>query len=430
MITNCAHLGFLLLAILAIVRRERVGFAVTVLVYAMLLPMVRTSGEVPLKMELRFGLLVGLVILFAPRLLRSPLRRGEIFWHIALLAWFAVSASCAADSLEAWMRTGSFVAIFLLSAEWCTEGAFREAIRAYHRAAAVVAISSLILMILAPGYAYHGTGRLQGCLNNPNDLGTTLWLLVTLSAGAIVQDRGRLFRLYHLSVIVLALVLLDLTASRSSIAALLAVAAAAACLGLGRRRLVIASLICSVLLCFQILYSPDMSARMLDYLRISDQRYGPDISSGRDREQRRALALFAEHPVVGLGLGNVPFDTLAKKYEVRAVAQLGYHLVLVESGLPGLLLLLCAFGAVLIRIFRCRNRGRAPWPYRVAAFIVIGYLVNCIGESYIASATIYPTLLAWLASCYLLNYRPWQRSRPQAAIRYRGPNLAAAYPAY
>ncbi len=377
MIENSAHFGFLLLAIIAVVRREKVGLAATILFYTVLIPMLQASGEIPWRMELRFVTVLVLILLFSRRLRSIPIRFSVSPVLVATLAWFGVTSFYATDTKEALLRTFSFLALYLLCLEWSTPSAFAEVMKAYERTALMI-VSAMSLSALA-----------VGC-------------------------RG-IRRLFHLLIIGVALLLLNLTASRASIGALAAVWLLAAALS-RRRRTFVAFGICLAVIGVGALLWTAESTGWLDLMRLSEQHRGNDLTSGRDREHERAIRLFHEHPIVGLGLGNVAADMVAKQYEIRAVAQLGYHLILVETGLPGLLLLLCPFITVLFRATK-RTTTNVDGRRLTAVLIICGYLVNCVGESYLASAMVYPTVLAWIACVHLRRYHAPQAAPVRVQVR-------------
>lgn len=415
MIENSAHFGFLLLAIIAVVRREKVGLAATILFYTVLIPMLQASGEIPWRMELRFVTVLVLILLFSRRLRSIPIRFSVSPVLVATLAWFGVTSFYATDTKEALLRTFSFLALYLLCLEWSTPSAFAEVMKAYERTALMIVVASGIIALFDPHLALHGTGRFQGCLHNPNDLGTTLWIVSAMSLSALAVGCRGIRRLFHLLIIGVALLLLNLTASRASIGALAAVWLLAAALS-RRRRTFVAFGICLAVIGVGALLWTAESTGWLDLMRLSEQHRGNDLTSGRDREHERAIRLFHEHPIVGLGLGNVAADMVAKQYEIRAVAQLGYHLILVETGLPGLLLLLCPFITVLFRATK-RTTTNVDGRRLTAVLIICGYLVNCVGESYLASAMVYPTVLAWIACAHLRRYHAPQAAPVRVQVR-------------
>jgi O-antigen ligase len=281
-----------------------------------------------------------------------------------------------------------------------------------------VVLASGVIAALEPALAWHGTGRLQGVLGNPNDLGTFLWMY--LAAVWLFPDL-RLRGVFRLLVTVLSLILLVLTGSRASIGALLCVVAVVAYKNLSFSRLSSRAVLASCALTIGVITVVAVGASrgyLISLSRSQVTERNSDITSGRLADHNKATALIQDNPLFGLGLGNGASGREVGRVKDRAVAQLGFHLIAVEAGIPGLMLAVAPILIACIRALKLiPRRCAAPSTQAFTAALLGGFLVNCLGESYIASAIIYPTLLAWCTSLHFWREAGLNRATLHASRR-------------
>jgi O-antigen ligase len=326
------------------------------------------------------GLAIG-VMIYGTLTLRSEERFGQARWLTALVLIFASVG--IASSLQAISPSASVTKVFALLAAAALFLAVHQICRD-RRQLIIVAAGAVAGLLLASvqgllqqltgefqtfGAGRGGTsvGRLQGSFGHPNAYGGYLAVLIPLAV-AFAMSRAFPPRLRWLGgvTVTLAVPALVLSYSRGAVGAL--VAGSIIWLALLRPRLaLLAALVVAV---SALMFAP---AAFKD--RFSSRETSADVGLRSDI-WASAVDIYAEHPLLGVGLNN--FDeaysslpsTLSTGAQRRLLhqsqilvpphAQNLYLNVLAEEGIVGLLCLIALAIAALLTLYRgCRVRDPA-----------------------------------------------------------------------
>jgi hypothetical protein len=397
-----SHLLVLALFITFLLKRKGQSALAVLLLYVLLLPELQPLLLEELRFNIRFWVVgaVAAVGVLTGQTARVLQREKWIWLLVLCVLWFCAVGLLAEDVLEGLLRAMSFVALLIVCTSIRGNEAFWEFMTGVFATAGLVVFLSAIAYVSGDPDSLHKTGRVQGLLTNPNDLGTLLWVFLSLSI-AIFPRIFRRSRLAITFLFFLGALLLYLTASRAAIGALLAALGTLSFSGNNHKGVLV---LCVLLLIGVLLVSnTDAEQQLAAYFRLDTAVSLDDATSGRVREHETAMMLTAEHPLKGIGLGNFPTgpDDPSKH---RAVNQLGFELIMVETGIPGLLLICSACLAALWKGQGTLISGKGSRSAtRLKMALLVGYLVNCTAEGYLASAAIYPTLLGWLCLVHLLS---------------------------
>lgn len=168
------------------------------------------------------------------------------------------------------------------------------------------------------------------------------------------------------------------------------------------------------------------------------QRESGEVSSGRGYHMRIALAIFADHPVLGSGYGSYGENFLEYQWNLPGAHKVylsprsshGSHAgLLAELGAAGLLLWLGLFAAMargLIRIWR----GRLAAPYTNQGELVVAFaVVMTLNLAYGFAADLHQDKLFWLlVGLCIAVIRLAERPAPVVAIPSRQSPQASAQP--
>jgi O-antigen ligase len=227
-------------------------------------------------------------------------------------------------------------------------------------------------------------GRLRGGGADPNYFAAGLVPALVLSAWLAGSTRRAEHRLMAVVAGLLLLIGLLSTQSRGGVVGLTAVVLASLVLGRGRRATIFAGLVTLV-----VAGAVYFTASPQSWHRVSN--FGGD-GTGRLDVWRVAWRVSGDYPFTGVGVGN--FRLYSPKYVRRpgninrvdiivdrnVVVHNSYLSVLVETGIPGLILFLTVIGACLaahwraIRAFEQRNEWRLGGMGRALLVATIGLL--------------------------------------------------------
>ena len=257
-----------------------------------------------------------------------------VFLMIAFAITNLWSASMAADPYEAFFRTGSYVLLALAAlARWNHP---RATILSIFRALEMlgIAIVSASFIMTAMGIAdERDPGRYQGCFVNCNDLAATcvLVLIAGLSLHSVQPLKWR--RVINSATFIV----LCVTGSRG---ALLSTFIVVVFLYLSKAASYIIPLAILIgVTCISLIYDPDWYSRVdiSNLTREQSLAAAGGWSSYRVDNLEKAKELISRNKWFGIGLGNTPDGevSFSGKTRDRALRQVGYPLLAVESGLLG-----------------------------------------------------------------------------------------------
>lgn len=113
-----------------------------------------------------------------------------------------------------------------------------------------------------------------------------------------------------------------------------------------------------------------------------EQKDGQDITSGRGELANRAISIFEEHPILGIGYGGYSVDSDKGAHNV-------YLQVLCEGGIIGFLLYLPYMIVNLIKVIGCiRRKNGDLMLLNMSLFIQLYYIIysgvgNCLTDNFI-----------------------------------------------
>lgn len=217
---------------------------------------------------------------------------------------------------------------------------------------------------LATGSTDEGTDRLSGGISDPNFLAATLVpALVVATFVALWPGQRALVRILLAPVLVAGLIAVFETQSRGGLIAL-AVALVAVPLAAGpiRPRVIAVTLVATSLATAYFVLAASTQSRE----RVAD--FSAESSSGRTDQWQIALQMTADHPVLGVGLGNYPVEQAAytagnlnlvlveQLLRLRPVVHNTYLEMASELGLGALVLvLMLCLGPLLVGVRALRR---------------------------------------------------------------------------
>lgn len=311
-----------------------------------------------------------------------PQDRPAISWTvIAFVSFAAISSVWATDFGQVQYEIERLVQVaillYVVYTAATTARAFRAIVWAYLAGSVITATYSI-----ATG-SYLSSGRLAG-LFDPNTFAAEVMPAIAVSAFLLLTPRR--FRIRVLAGLVLAvdMVAVALTQSRGGIIGLAAALVAAIVLaGRARPRITVGVLLVAALAVgYYLEYAPAQVKTR--FSSISAQN-----TSGRSDEWRIALRMFADHPAIGVGLGNYP--SVEPRYATRSfnlqfvnfvvqdrlVAHNTYLEVAAELGAVGLATFLALLGFTLVPATRALARLEAAGDD--LEFYARGLVVGAVG---------------------------------------------------
>ncbi len=149
-----------------------------------------------------------------------------------------------------------------------------------------------------------------------------------------------------------------------------------------------------------------------------------------------SITIWLHNPIMGIGAGNYQFFDIAYGREIVGIAHNQYLQVLAEMGVPGLICLLWAMGAVLwicIKSFRAAQTGLG----KSIALAYIGYFVSIVFGGFFTSsfvpsaangggtAAFVEESYRWLLLGLVLSIPHWEKEETQTEVSSSGVNKKA-----
>ena len=304
-------------------------------------------------------------------------------WARALSAVFAVDPSVSTEPMTQLFKDALTVAIVVSLASACGTRLWRVAVPIVAALAALASLAVLQQWVIGTGNDLLGfstlkdyvdigsvTKRFQGPLDDPNFWGRVLVSAVPFAASLVLAFHGR-WKAVAGGAALLVLLGIFLTQSRGAyLAAGAAVVSFAILAGPKVRRYLLLMPVVGVLLLVNPATGPRL-ATLLDVNKSAEDVVDLSIVY-RETAQHAGLAMFADHPLIGVGPGN--FNSLVPEYVREGVAslppgaQLGeiaphntYLEMSAESGVVGLATYLFMVGSgVVMAGLALRRANRAP----------------------------------------------------------------------
>jgi O-antigen ligase len=148
------------------------------------------------------------------------------------------------------------------------------------------------------------------------------------------------------------------------------------------------------------------------------------LMASRQEPWERSLALFREHPWLGLGFGAADNSTdsrFAYATQGRMTRERGssYLTMLETTGaigtFPCALLILCLIREIWRVFSRLRQTGQVSQPAVVAAVVILGGLVNALFEDWLLAVGYYMCTIFWVLALSLRDWRAcpvWSEAQP------------------
>ena len=352
-----------------------------------------------------------LVVLFAATVFLRRTRAGKsrsldacaAFWSAAAIYLAVVLASTiwAADGGAALHQASNLaknlLIVYVIAEVFETAQGQRLAVWALIGAGALLAAISVLQAVTHTygnsylGLAQSNVRQLVGATNgyrsggpiaDPNFYGLMLAAVVPLAVFRIWGERRRVLRAAALISTLLLVTGVGLTYSRSAVIALaVAMAALAVAMGVPFRKLLAGG---AMLLLLGAAIAPSHYLQRLANVGTADHSF-----QGRVGSQTVALAMFADHPLLGVGADNyqATYIPVARQLHAEDAASTVHDLYLAiatETGLIGLV----AFGAAMFAVLR-RSWQRRTKARRTGDQIAVGlatsslvalatYLIGCL----------------------------------------------------
>jgi hypothetical protein len=304
-------------------------------------------------------------------------------WARALSAVFAVDPSVSTEPMAQLFKDALTVVIVVTLASSCGTRLWRVAVPIVAALAALASLAVLQQWVIGTGNDLFGfstlkdyvdigsvTKRFQGPLDDPNFWGRVLVSAVPFACALVLAARGR-WKAMAGGAALLVLLGIFLTQSRGAfLAAGAAVVGFAILAGPKVRRYLLLMPVVGVLLLVNPATGPRL-ATLLDVNKSTEDVVDLSIVY-REAAQHAGLAMFADHPLIGVGPGN--FNALVPEYVREGVAslppgaQLGeiaphntYLEMSAESGIVGLAAYLFLVGSgMTMAALALRRANRAP----------------------------------------------------------------------
>lgn len=240
--------------------------------------------------------------------------------------------------------------------------------------------------------AYSTTWRIAGSINEPNIWGQIVVAVVPLALYRVIHERRLSVRLLALGVLGLLLFEILNTYSRGAYLALLIIATLTL---LGSRHKVAVGLASIGLAVLALAFLPSSYKERFQTLRLltpasENGIYQESSFRGRSSEMLAGLNMFADHPLLGVGVGNYPNNYSAYAQllglELRAGEREPHSLyvqILAETGIVGAIAFVGFAVTLLLGLHRARKsialwpdlQHWAPW-LQAIQLSLIGYLIT------------------------------------------------------
>jgi O-antigen ligase len=317
-----------------------------------------------------FGALAGAVLLGAGlverRLVRPP---AATLWWGAFMLWVTLTAMWAIDLEELWpVLTTAVSCVALYLAAVC----FRPSRWELYSVCVLTVLGGVLASALAyffgldesaTGNAARGRLVINDMDSNPNMLGRVLILPFALAIAGFVGGRGMIQRALAVGCAAFIGLGVFTTMSRGAVVAM--IATLLVFLYRMRARWLIVPII--VLLLVASTLVPDKFYERIDAV-ISGQ---DDTGSGRLDIWWTGLQGIERSGVLGVGLNN-----FSRYHEDGYAAHNIFLMVLIESGFPGLALMLAAIASGLLAVQRARSAGHGSTVLSALEAACIGTLVS------------------------------------------------------
>jgi O-antigen ligase len=341
----------------------KLGFAVisvyTFLLFSRSVEFIDTTGS--LHLMILIGLPAILLAVFSGRMLRAM--RTRIGVCLALLsAWMIIGlpfsiwrGGSVAAFTSGWPKS---VIIFLLV------GALLVSLEQLRSFALVIAWATAAMIFIVNRHSVQGDDRLNvgwGTLGNANDLASVLIIGLPFCLYIVTDSRRNIvLRLWFLLIAIASVLTALKTGSRGALVALVLLGGFAFVKASAANKVVIAAVLVAFLGSLPFLLTPELKARYMTILQTGnadaaaaaagDAKVKSALQSTEARRDllKHALQLSVRHPVFGVGYGEFP---VADSNRAAAEGQESYWhevhnifaVMLVENGVPALILYCCAF---------------------------------------------------------------------------------------
>ena len=259
---------------------------------------------------------------------------------------------------------------------------------------------------------YTASGRFGGLMQMPTEIVIYAYTLIAVTL--TLQFTTTKHKFSYFIAIFISLVQIILAQSRSGYLCTLIVFLGIVIVLRKRKVLLIFSSITVILLIY--ILSADISIENITFTVLRGESI-EEIYGIRKIYAENAMVAFRENPFLGIGMGSIPYwftpltmEGMPFESSIQRVAnQVGYHLILAETGAVGLsLYLLWLLTTIVIglkKITSARNAGDRNYPYLSALFMIfVAYSVNGIFESFPASAGSVVAIRQWIISGLFLFY--------------------------
>jgi O-antigen ligase len=345
------------------------------------------------------GLMAGAALLAAGlvqrRLGRPP---AAAVWWALFVVWSGLSVTWAVDEMLAFKRLPTVLSLFFL---YVVAVSFRPSRRELHWVCALTVLGGAFAATLAYLFGLNelasGTdarGRLVlGDLDtNPNTLGAVLLMPLGLGIAGFIACRDRLQRLAIVGCMAVISMGIYISMSRTAVVAM------AAMLAVFLYRLRVRS---QIVVAMVLLVAVSAAAPQKFYDRMAATITDDQTGSGRTEIWKTGVDALPDFILTGAGLNN--FLEVYRRYGSpdRGHAPHNTYLgLVVDLGIPGVLLVLAAVGSGFLAIQRARKAGHRSITLTACEAIGVGMLAGAIFSDRLWAKSFWLLwiLLAWTVS--------------------------------
>jgi probable O-glycosylation ligase (exosortase A-associated) len=344
------------------------------------------SRVTPLSAWVATAMLAGIALAFGREKLFSFKLQTAL---LALLGvWISITTWRAVSIDDAWIVYGLYWKAILISI--VTTGLVRDR-RRLSWLVIVIAFSIGLLGAKSGLYALlHGGARFNqgpgGQMMDNNHYALGLNMTIPLLLGIAMVERAKLLRTVAAAMAFLSILTVIFTFSRGGLLTLAAMGALL--IWRSKHRVVASAVLLLGILGFFLVSTPEIRDAYFNRAEsIGD--YDEDLSAqGRLLAWRQSLAIFADHPVFGVGPNNMltVFPTYSDGIHRFHVSHNAYLELLAECGFPSLALFLSLFAVSLYRLDRLRRLAAFPWVETYARMLQISLVAYLLGSLFLNTA--------------------------------------------
>jgi O-antigen ligase len=314
-----------------------------------------------------------------------------VLWNILSIFW----SGAYSETLQH-IITYSQLAIlaWILWDLYTTPKTVSSALQAYILGAYVAIGSTIYNYMRGQEISIYSGGRYAGANANAGDLALILALGIPLAWYLAISaphgTRGNIQKIINIAHIPLAIFAIMLTASRTAIFAIIPSAIYIA-LTATRLKPILRIFLPIVLLMALFILEPFIPRSSLDRLGTTWGSIAAGDLGGRVKLWEKSFAIFSEHPIIGIGAGDLPVST-----ELGAVAHNSYLSVMAELGVIGFILFAMIFIEVFYQALRQAKQDGGLW---LAVFAIWAIGVFTLSWEFRKPTWLFLSLIVISANC-------------------------------